>query len=94
MAVERRTTKMTTQIDEKARFNSAILNDSYQLNSTIPYTWVFRWSNEKEFKLNVSDDTVSAAKVANTFDKSEVQIPKASYREQGLYNCLSPCGRE
>lgn len=63
---------MANQHEEKTAFNNAILNDSYQLKTTTPYTSVFRWCNEREFSLKISEDTVSSAKAAIGFDRTEI----------------------
>lgn len=63
---------MATQLDEKNKFNSCVLNDEYHMKTITPYTWVFRWQNEREFTLNINENTVEAAKQAIVFNSSEI----------------------
>lgn len=63
---------MASQHDEKNSFNQAVLNDSYQLRATMPYTWVLRWVNKREFSLKLNEDTLTSARSVIGIDKSEI----------------------
>lgn len=56
------TDEMVTQLEEKERFNNAILNEEVGGRKPTLYTWIVRWQSSSEYGLNLNEKLIEPAK--------------------------------
>lgn len=59
------------QLAEKMQWNEYILNDEKDGKKITPYTWIYRWESENEFKITMNDKELHILPITLTINPTK-----------------------